>query len=418
MVIRYFQHVWREMSATGRRTFPWDLVRGFSEGAFISVQWTFALVVAIQHFDASVIQKSIIAAMFPLGLMLSLAYASWSPVLGRNTVRAALPALGIALGLVVAAMARTAGLYTFGVTLSGICSRISIPVLTGIYRYNYRGRVRGQAYGIVAVAIAGSTLLFNSLGGVLLELAIENYRPFFLALAVLALAGGVSVLRMPGRREPGETVPNPLKCFSAVRDNPLFGYVLAAWFLFGFANLTMFPQRIEYLSQKEYGFSLSPGAIALILGVLFEAVRIPLIQIWARLFDRFNFIKIRIVLNLFMMGYVVIFFNSKSLWGVGLATCLLATALAGGAVAWNLWVTKFAPPEQTARYMAVHTFLTGIRGTIGPYLGYLCIEQLGIQASSWIAGAMVAASAAMLWPIRKMATRPDLVEKTVEIEGA
>jgi len=33
-------------------------------------------------------------------------------------------------------------------------------------------------------------------------------------------------------------------------------------------------------------------------------------------------------------------------------------------------VTKIAPPEKTASYMSVHMALTGLRGTLAPFLGY------------------------------------------------
>ncbi len=418
MVIRYFNHLWREMSATGRRTFlPWDLLRGFAEGLLIALFGTFALLVAIQYFHASAAQKSIVAAAFSIGLILSLGYASWSPVLGRKTLRGALPALGVCLGLLGAAAAHSAASYTLAIALSGVCARLSVPVLTGIYRDNYRRVVRGQVYGIIVIVMAITILATNYVGGKMLDWAMENFRSFYRVVAVLALLGGVSVFKMPSKAEPETVTPNPLSCFSAVRENPAFGYVLAAWFLFGFANLALIPQRLEYLSQPEYGFSLGPGTIALIVGVMVEAVRLPMIQIWARLFDRYNFIKLRVALNVLLLGSMLVFFNIHALWAVVVASGLLGAAFAGGAIAWNLWVTKFAPPEETAKYMAVHTFLTGIRGTAAPYLGYLCVEQWGMQASSWVAGGLVTVSILMLWSIRGMATRPDLSPQLAPVEA-
>ena len=48
---------------------------------------------------------------------------------------------------------------------------------------------------------------------------------------------------------------------------------LLAWFLLGFANLALQPQRIEYLSQPKHGFDLTPGSIVLIVGVTSELGR-------------------------------------------------------------------------------------------------------------------------------------------------
>jgi len=394
------------MSSTGRRTFPWDLVRGAADGMLLAAPGTFALLIAIRYFEATALQKSIIAGSFSAGLILSIVYASWSPAVGRrNTLRGALPSVGTALGLLTAAFAHRADVYTLGIALAGISSRLSVPIMTGIYRYNYHGSVRGQVFGLTVLVTASVTLLTNLVGGHVLDRAIENFRPLLVAFAVMAGLGGFSISRMPpsGKREP--VLANPFSCFAVIRQHPLFGYVLAAWFLFGFANLTMMPQRFEYLSQAQYGFRLSPGMLVLVLGVTSEAIRLPMILIWGRLFDRFNFIHLRVILNTLLLGYLILFFHSKSLAGVAIGSCLLGAGLAGGSIAWNLWVTKFAAPHETSKYMAVHTFLTGFRGTFGPFLGYFLVEHFGLSACSWVAAALVTLSILMLWPIRKLATR-------------
>ena len=50
------------MSDKGRRTLPWDLLRGTLEGAGHSCYGTFALLVAIKYFDCSDNLKSLIAS--------------------------------------------------------------------------------------------------------------------------------------------------------------------------------------------------------------------------------------------------------------------------------------------------------------------------------------------------------------------
>ena len=72
----------------------------------------------------------------------------------------------------------------------------------------------------------------------------------------------------------------------------------------------------------------------------------------------------------------------------------LGFAMGGGGVIWNLWVTKVAPPEEVTSYMSVHTFSTGIRGTLAPFLGFFIIAQFnpqiaGIAASILVIGSMI-----------------------------
>lgn len=404
MFERYINHLWKEMSSTGRRTFPYDLIRGAANGALVTLQQTFGLLVAIQYFDASVIEKSIIAASISIGMVLSLFYASWSPFLGKKTLRAALPSVGTCSGLAVASFAANSSIYAVGVTFAGICSTLHVPILTGIYRDNYRGRVRGQVYGITVLLMSLMTLMTTFLGGKLLDLAINNYRILFLVLAFIALVSGFSISMMPNKGNSEPILRNPLSSFSTVKENPAFGVVLTAWFVFGMGNLALAPQRIEFLSRAEFGFSLSPGEIALVLGVTCELIRLPMIQVWAHLFDRFNFIKLRMVLNFLLFLHTILYFQTGNIIFVVLGSALMGASFAGGSIAWNLWVTKFAPTDKTAKYMAVHTFLTGIRGSIGPYIGYKCVEHFGMRPTAGIAAGLILLSILILWPIRKTVT--------------
>ena len=186
-----------------------------------------------------------------------------------------------------------------------------------------------------------------------------------------------------------------------------FATVLAAWFLFGFANLALEPQRIEYVTQPAHGLELSPGMVVLVVGMVTEATRICVIPIWARLFDRLHFAWIRICLNLLLILHIVLFYHTTSLPMLALGSVFAGASYGGGSIAWALWVTKFAPPSQTARYMAVHSFLTGVRGSIGPLIGYLCVERFTIQTTSWLAVGMVAMSVVLMWGIRNRDTRID-----------
>ncbi|MCD6288027.1 MAG: MFS transporter [Candidatus Hydrogenedentes bacterium] len=405
MLIRYLNHLWTELSDAGRKTFPWDLVRGAASGAVSTVQMVFALLIAINYFHATDIQKSLIAGSIFGGLILSMPYEAWSVVLLRKTVRGAVPLFAAAAGLTVAALAPNAAVYTAGIVAYGLCAALAIPIMTGIYRDNYRGHVRGQVYGITLLVMVGVGLVAQSVGGGLLETDLGMYRPLFLGFAVLSVLSGIAVLGMPDRIERVKPTINPFASLSTVFENPMFAYMLSAWFLFGFANLALQPQRIEYVSQARYGFEMSPGMIVLIVGITTDLTRLLVIPVWARLFDRYHFVPIRIAMSSLLMIYAILYYNFQSVVTLVLGSISLGAALGGGALAWQLWVTKYAPPDQTARYMSVHTFFTGLRGSVGPAIGYICVEHLSIQTTSRLCALLVAISLAMLWRIRDKALR-------------
>ena len=394
------------MSPIGRKTFPWDLARSAMDGCVEPMFRTFAMIVAIQFFHCSVIEKSIIASSWAVGLTLSLVYSSTSGLwFRRRSIQTFVPYVGIAIGALVAACALNGAWFAVGILLVGACHSLRFPSLTAIYRENYSGIVRGQVLGFTAVTLTLLALVVNYTGGMWLDVEIGNFRTLFILFVVTAGLGGFSVLHIPSRIAPTRKADPPSSYIRVLKEHPVFGFVLASWFIFGIGNLAMVPQQFEFLSQEQYGFKLSPGGIALLIGVVPEITRLLFIQIWARLFDRFNFIIVRILINLAWLAYMLLFFNTSSLWVVGLACCCRGVGFAGGSIAWNLWVTKFAEPEDTARYMAIHTFLTGVRGLIGPYVAYMYIGGFSIQSASWIGASLMLVSTLMLVPLRGQSTR-------------
>lgn len=406
MLQRYFTTRWAGLSDTARSTFRCDLVRSTSAGALDSIGTSLALVVAM-GLGATADQKSIIAGAPFVGLLLSMPYATWSPIIKRKTVRAALPALGTFLGLIVAALANgNTWCYTLGLTIFGICATLPLPIITGIYRDNYPGTSRGQLVGVFAMLSACFAILWQWVGKLVLDhYSLEAYTYLFPVLAAWSIVGAVAILRMPAKSD-GETVAgNPLSCFSTVKDNPLFGYMLTAWFLFGMANLALVPQRFEYLGDPVAGLGLKPGQVVLIAGVVITVCRLVATPIWAHLFDHFNFIKVRIAITSLFLGHIYLLYNSSSIPVATFACALAGFAYGGGSVAWMLWVSKFSPPNETSRYMAVHTFLTGVRGTMGPAIGYVSVRYLGFQNTAWVALALIGTSVVMMWFVRNQATR-------------
>jgi MFS family permease len=63
---------------------------------------------------------------------------------------------------------------------------------------------------------------------------------------------------------------------------------------------------------------------------------------------------------------------------------------------WMLAVIEFAGPGRTAQYSAIASTLAGIRGVIGPLLGALLIETLGLHVLYVTAAALMGAGAFLI----------------------
>ena len=405
MIGRYYKNLWEQTPPVGRAMFRWDLLRGFSHGAVSAIPATFALFIAIEYFDATVLQKSAIAGANFIGLAFSLPYAAWSPVIKRRALRCVYPLLAAAVALTSAAWAPSAAWYTGSVVMFGISFNLCVPVLTAIFRDNYAGTIRGRVFGVTTTVAVLAGLAVQSSGMQALDASLEWYRYVFSVLSALVVLGAFAILRMPAEHTEEDIPKNPFSYFSLLREHPTFRYILICWFMFGAANLGLMPQRLEYLTQPEYGLELNPGGVFLIVGVTVECARLLAIQLWAYLFDHYNFIKLRVLMTGFLLAFLVVFFNAKSIPMLMLGAALQGCAFGGGIIAWTLWVTKFAPKELTTQFMAIHTFTTGARGAVVPLLGYWMVGWLGIHTTVWLSASLTLCSMIMLW---RIADRPTL----------
>jgi hypothetical protein len=202
--------------------------------------------------------------------------------------------------------------------------------------------------------------------------------------------------RIPGSVLDHERSMGIRAAFTSAAADVVFRNTLISWMFLGFGNLMMNGLRVEYLANPAYGISLSTERIAFFCGVVPNIVRLLFNPVWGELFDRMNFFILRGLLNLGFLAGIGAFFLSNSTTGFFIGALLVGIAASGGDVAWNLWVTKFAPTEKVAGYMAVHTFLTGLRGVVAPLTGFMLLEIWSIQSISLLAMALVVISIVIL----------------------
>jgi hypothetical protein len=248
---------------------------------------------------------------------------------------------------------------------------------------------------LLTVAISS---LFGLAGSLLLEINITYFSWVFTVVGICALAKAWAIGSMPSQIIEKSSHKHPFGNFEYTIKDREFGYVLLTWFIMGFANLWVLPLRVDYVASSTYGIEASPVIVALIITIIPETIRFLFIPFWARLFDRMNFIVLRMILNVLFGIGIALFFISKNLLVIGTGSALIGLAFAGGSIAWALWVTKYAPPGKVSAYMSVHVCLTGIRGTIGPIIGYWTAAQVGASMTGWISCGLMILATVMLIP--------------------
>jgi len=364
----------------------WERLRaGLSRPAAVAVQGNGLLVlVALDHFEAGGLTKGLVAGAGFIGLLAAPLALEMAGRLGLSVSSglALLTGLG-ALGLTLAGLSSGFGGFLAGVLIGLPLASAVAPLVTVLWRQKVPDAVRGRYFGQVT-ALSGLVGVFASFGiAAWLGDSVAGYRPVLLILALLLAAAAFAASRIesepirPSRR-------NPYRVLAWLWREPRFGWVNLAWFLLGFGNLAVLPLRVEFLVGETAGFGYSPRSVLMLTLVVPQVVGFLATLGFGRLFDRRGFLPLRIAINLlFALGILSFFTDSLTLQVLG--AVLTGAGFGGEAVVWGLWVTRFAPPERTADYMAVHTFLTGVRGFLGPLLAFRLIESMPLVGVTWLA---------------------------------
>ena len=390
-------------SEISRKTHKYDLWRGAFRGILSSGANTFSLFIAIRYFHAGDSAKSLIAAAPFIGMALSLFLVYYVSNIGaKKSLCGAVPAMITGLCLIFAAWVDSLTYFSFFVILAYICLNAMLPFLTSIYTDNYPANKRGAYYSRSLVLTVSVSVAFSFFASSLLDVSINYYHWVFTVLGICGLGKAWSVFSMPSKTIEENTHKNPFGNLRLIFHDRSFGYILFSWFIMGFANLWVQPLRVDYITSETYGIQGSAFFVAMITTVIPDSMRVIFIPLWARLFDRMNFITLRMILNtLFGVG-VATYFITKEPVIIALGSALIGISFAGGSIAWGLWVTKYAPPGKAAAYMSVHVTLTGIRGAIGPIIGFWAVSHIGVINIGLLSCAMMLFATILLIPEIKL----------------
>ncbi len=350
-------------------TLRWDRLRALATGPFNATAATFALIVTVQHFHASAGAKALLASGGSLGYLLTpllLTLVAW---LGLSAARA----YSVLLAISAAAVA-VAGLlpwfppFCVGLLLASALCSAAAPLIAMYWRQNVAEATRGHWFSrMTRVEVIGNVSV-TVLTALWIGAHPERYRPVLLLVAVALAVAAWAVARIPGQPLVA-AAGHPLRALRWLWLDPRFGRITASTMVMGFANFAALPLRVEWLGKAEYGFSYRPDVLLLLLVIVPGVVRYAALPLWGRLFDRMDFLCLRMFINACFIGAMLAMFAPW--WPAQvLGSILFGVGFAGGDISWNLWVTKIAPPEHADEYMSVHVFLTGVRGLLAPFVAF------------------------------------------------
>jgi MFS family permease len=368
---------------TTTRTFRNELLRSVPAGVLETLGSTFGMLVAVRVFAAGDLAKSTFLSASSSGLIASLFIV---PLLLRSKstvtkIAARVQFIAAACLMVSALMPRSELAFIAASSLGLFFFALQVPLQTQIYRLNYPERTRGKLFAITATTRSLAAAVFGFVGGWLLGWRLDSYAWLLWAFALASAVSGFWTYGLPAMpwQMPEGSQHRLLSSWRWVKADRDFRTLLISWMIMGIGNLIAWSLFVEFLANPRHGHSLPTSTVAWITGVVPVVFRVMFTYPWGLLFDRINFFVVRASLNVVFSIACLCYYCGGSLgWWVA-CMALFGVANAGGNVTWSLWVTKLAPKHAVAEYMSVHSFLTGLRGVIAPYLAFAMIDVMSFQ---------------------------------------
>lgn len=364
------------------------LVLGAIEGGTMSIviQKAFAGTPGVSPASLNLALSAVIATP-ELANLASFLWAAFAH--GRRKVRL-ISTLQRGVCIVVAAMAllpnseaglwSLCGLYLVARSLWTGVITLRAAVWRGNYEKSLRAKVAGRMATVQSIVLAATGLLI----GRAMDFDERAFHLLFPLLAAAGLVGNAIYSRVRLRGEPAllemerhstheRPSLNPMSVVSVLRRDRPYRHFMGWMFVFGLGNLLIsfpFTKAFEGASYLE----------GILVRTTIPFLVMPLaIPFWARMLARRHVIEFRAI---HAWAFVAATFTlvlasvTDARWIYYLASGMLGFAFGGGALAWNIGHSDFAPPERDALYMSVHVTLNGLRGLLSPFIAFALWEWL------------------------------------------
>lgn len=378
----------------------WDGSRAFFSSALYPLIETIAMLVLLQNYDGSFYEKTILAMLLRSGLMVSLPMVSLCSKirLGKNWIISGTLFLS-SFALLNASSVSSSLVYLILICIAVIFPMSVLPIITENYSL-FTKEQRGKRYVTSFIAMILGSLLFSYISNYFLKEEPLGHRLLFIIFSGSLFIAAFCSLNLPAAPTKSRNL-SLKKIFLCLKNDKLFAYICFTWYLLGMANLWLLPYRTNFLVEEQFGFQYDATTVILLLVVVPEIAKGLSSPIFAYLFDRLNFIGLRIFLNFLFACYSGFLFMGTTYTHHLIGMTLFGLALGGGSIAWSLWVTRYAKTEDVPLYMAIHTSLTGLRAITGPILGLWMLENAGGDVCAWLSVGTILITMLLMLPILK-----------------
>lgn len=312
----------------------------------------------------------------------------------------------------------TPNYFIFCLAMMAIIDSMIKPVWNVVIKHNYTPERRSSLYSYASSFFTLALLISTTSMGFLLDINYEVYKIFFPLAGVADMIAfyNLSKLIKNDDKEPGERtrlvfrfslrlikdiiilpIRNMMRIFSVNR--PFLRFEIY-FFLYGMAFMMIAAVLPIYLVDD---LALDYTPISLARGLMVHSAIVAFTPLMGKLMgpgDPGRFTGISFI-SLVLFPFLLMALKYFHFTWIGTDILLYAAffifgiSMSGVTLSWNLGSIYYAPHAEVSNYQAVHITLTGLRGILSPFLGYLLLKLVSMEAA-FIAAAMLFLSGGVL----------------------
>lgn len=259
---------------------------------------------------------------------------------------------------------------------------VQVPVFNSFLQSKFKNN-RGYVFGITRMILIFFIMITSYFAGKFLEISPSKYKlllslvavPSFFTYSIYFYLESGNIYPKRNLKEESTIKTDITK----ITKNKDFVFFEIAFMIYGFAFMIMVPAVPIYLLQK---LKFSYSEMSFVQGILAQIVIFLLTPFIGRLYDKINVWKVGTFSFLTLVLYPFFFFLSY-LFNTKLfvypAFLTYSLGLAGINVLWNVGSITFSKKDSNSfLYQGFHVSLTGIRGILGPILGYIILSTMDL----------------------------------------
>lgn len=261
---------------------------------------------------------------------------------------------------------------------------VQTPVLNSFFKVHI-GSKRGQAFAVSRMALMALSIVSSLTAGRVLDLSPRIYPWLLSAVAVTGTVTYIIFIYLDSLVDYGSQPELSLRSrwddFRAMLANRNFMMFETVFMTYGLAFMILVPvvplMLLNVLRLSFFQMAQASGLYA----QLFIMLSLPLAGL---VYDRINIWKLWNWSLLMLVGYPGLMAAAYYTRQVGLAYggyVFYSLGVTGVMILWNLGSLKFAGDGDTLLYQGFHVALTGVRGLVGPLIGYWLISVFGFPAA-------------------------------------